>query len=140
MEDSDKGLESTDGSNATGRIGLQYTGSDGRTQRWNLVQFLNFSSQYDARNRIWMSEGDAISDTRPQQRFHMKLRCDVRNRVLTISLQNSVFTIPSTHMHATVFNAGRTLEIGFLKDAEGHTDIVGDQYLIRSNSRLKLSL
>lgn len=140
MEDSDKGLESTDGSNATGRIGLQYTGPNGRTQRWNLVQFLNFSSQYDARNRIWMSEGDAISDTRPQQRFHMKLTCDVRNRVLAISLQNSVFTIPGTHMHATVFNAGRTLEIGFLKDAEGHTDTPGDQYLIRGNSRLKLSL
>lgn len=148
MEDSDKELkwtESTDEGNrapagvATGRIDLRYTKPDGTTQRWSLVRFA-LRTQYDPRNRIWMSEGDAVSDTRPPQGYHMKLAYDVFNRVLTISLQNYVFTVPSTHMHAVSFNNGTTLEIGFLKDAEAYTDIVGDQYLIKSNSRLKVSL
>ena len=146
MEDSDKGLESTGESNraaeskAAGRIDLQYTQPDGRVLRLSLMQFGNFSSQYDTRKRIWMSEGDAVSNTRPPQGFHIRLAYDEFKRVLTIAVGNYMFTAPSTHMHAGVFNNGRALEIGFLQDVEGHTDIVGDQYLIRRNSRLKLSL
>lgn len=146
MEDSDKGLESMDegnrapAGNATGRIDLQYTKPGGNPQRWSLIQFVNFSSQYDAHNRIWMAEGNAVGDTRPPQGFHIKLVYDVSKRMLTISLSGYVFNVPGTHMQAGLFNNGTTLEIGFLRDAEGHTDIAGEQYLIKRNSRLTLSL
>jgi hypothetical protein len=149
MEDSDKVLESTGSAdennrapagNATGRIDLQYTKPGGTPQRWSLIQFMNFRSQYDARNRIWMAEGNAVSDTRPLQGFHIKLAYDVSKRVLTISLGGYVFNVPGTHMRAGLFNNETTLEIGFLGDAEGHTDIAGEQYLIKRNSRLTLSL
>jgi hypothetical protein len=145
MEESDKELassESADESNrapagtAAGRIDLQYTQPDGRVRRSSLTQFA-LVNQYDARNRFWRSAGRARDR---QAEYGMQVTCDVRNQILTVTLNNHVFTVPGTHMHATVFNAGRTLEIGFLKDAEAHTEIVGDQYLIERNSRLKLSL
>jgi hypothetical protein len=105
-------------------------------QRTSLTQFA-LVNQYDAHHRIWRSEGRA-RDRRTE--YIMQVACDVSNRILTVTLNSYVFTAPSTHMHAVLFNAGRTLEIGFLRDTEAHTDTPGDQYLIGRNSRLKLSL
>jgi hypothetical protein len=148
MEDSQKEFESSEsadesnrapGSKATGRIDLQYTKAGGAVQRWSLIEF-DLPTKYDARSRTWRSEGDARSNTRPQQGYKMKVTYDESDRILTITLQNYVFTVPSTHVQAGNYNDRSTLNISFLRDAEGSTDAVGDQYLIKGGSRLNLSL
>ena len=145
MEDPQKELESpesTDESNrvpgikAAGRIDLQYTKAGGAPQKWSLIQF-DLDTKYDARNRTWRSKGNARSRTHG---YEMEVTYDVSDRILTVTLQNYVFTVPGTHMQAANYNDRSTLNISFLKDIEGSTDAVGDQYLIKGGSRLNLSL
>lgn len=130
MDDSQEGIK------AVGRIDLQYTKAGGATERWSLIQF-QLDTKYDARNRIWRSEGNARSRTNG---YRMELTYDVSARILTVKLQNYVFTVPSTHAQVGNYNDRSTLNISFLKDVEGSTDAVGDQYLIKGGSRLNLSL
>jgi len=130
MEDSQEGIK------AVGRIDLQYTKAGGGTERWSLIQF-HLDTKYDSGNRIWRSEGNARSRTHG---YEMELTYDVSARILTVKLQNYVFTVPGTHMQAGNYKDRSTLNISFLKDVEGSTDAVGDQYLIKGGSRLNISL
>jgi hypothetical protein len=70
----------------------------------------------------------------------MNITYDESRRILTIDLQGRVFTVPGTHMRASAHVNRSTLNIGFLKDAEGTADGPGDRYFIKGVSRLDISL
>lgn len=145
MEDSGILLESSEPTsesnrapdgNASGRIDLRYTKADGTIQKWSLIKFA-LRTSYDERKRIWSSVGHGDSRT---HRYAMNITYDVSDRLLTVSLQNRVFTIPGTHMQATNFNDRSTLNISILRDAEGTADAFGDQYLMKGGSHLNISV
>jgi hypothetical protein len=121
---------------ATGRIDCIWKSPDGRTHRYSLIQF-NLETQYDSRNRVWRSGGDAVSDNR--QYHKIQLGYDESRRILTINVNGYLFTADQTQAMASKYGDRATLNIKFLRDTEG-SNAEGDHFTIKGNSRLDISL
>jgi hypothetical protein len=145
MEEANKEMEASEpadagnrapAGNATGKLDCRYRTADGATLQWSIIHF-GLATTYDAHTRRWRSGGKAVSDDR--QNHLIELSYDESRRILTIDLNGYTFTMQQSEAMASNYNHRSTLDIKFLRDAEG-ANAAGDHFTIRGNSRLSISL